>query len=98
MWFIIYLKSTKTEIQRDIMITFTEEEFEALTKKIFAAGVRSGYHLGLCEGESGIASRYDVDVEKVWEDEVQYLREIMVPHQMDISKIEDWEDLEFPVE
>jgi hypothetical protein len=72
------------------MISFTEEEFEALAKKIFAVGRFVGIRIGEDSAlayERGYSYRVPTE-EQTWEDEVQYL---FLRDQMDISKIEDWD-------
>ena len=74
------------------MIYMTEEEFEAIAKKIFATGVRAGYVRGCDHGASqyfGCASA-EIQTESVWDHEVQWMREVTCEIPMDITKIEDW--------
>jgi hypothetical protein len=75
------------------IVQMTQEEFEALAKKIFATWVRAGYVRGCDRGASqyfGCGSA-EIQTESVWDQEVQWLREVTYETPMDITKIEDWD-------
>jgi hypothetical protein len=75
------------------MIQMTEEEFEAIAKKIFATGVRIGYQKGGDDMLAYVHGRGSCgfSAEVVWDDDVQWMREVTYETPMDITKIEDWD-------
>jgi hypothetical protein len=76
------------------MITFTEEEFEVLAKEIFAAGARAGIDIGVesvTSYETGSCNFIMPTKEDIWDDNVEWMRELEHIESLDITNSKHWE-------